>query len=131
MYRGFTPGPLPRQHAASKTLQLQLHCWDRNPSYLALVNAFDHDPSKDPRFPLLFPVQYALAMQKGNTDRPVAETTYTTDLIRIAKDLSRPILLLIDEASVLANSKLQLQLIRNLFMTLHNYMLIMAGLPDP
>src|ERR1022692_4146257 len=31
MYRGFTPGPLPRQHAASKTLQLQLHCWDRNP----------------------------------------------------------------------------------------------------
>src|ERR1035438_2755187 len=30
MYRGFTPGPLPRQHAASKTLQLQLHCWDRN-----------------------------------------------------------------------------------------------------
>src|ERR1035438_2960070 len=35
MYRGFTPGPLPRQHAASKTLQLQLHCWDRNPENVA------------------------------------------------------------------------------------------------
>src|SRR5271157_1394319 len=45
MFSGFTPSRPPRQHAAFKTLQLQLHFWDSSRALIAETGALSRNES--------------------------------------------------------------------------------------
>jgi hypothetical protein len=98
-------------------------------TYLDAVNTFAVPESK--LFsPFLFPHQYARAMQSGNhLMAQVAEQTFRRDLQLISGEVGKPIVILIDEGDILAESRPHLQKLRNLLMHLSGYMLILAGTP--
>ncbi|MFD0482046.1 ATP-binding protein [Kineococcus sp. GCM10028916] len=76
---------------------------------------------------LLFPRHFALANQGG---RMLSEVTLRTDLENIARELGKPCVLLFDECDVLAKSRIELEMLRNIFMNTRGYMLAFAGTPN-
>jgi hypothetical protein len=90
-------------------------------------------PTNDPErlfLPFLFPISYAKSMAAGNLDAPLQDYGFTRDLRKISEESHRPILLLFDEANVLAKSRVHLQKLRNIFMNLSHFMLVLTGTPD-
>lgn len=80
--------------------------------------------------PFLFPIQFSKSICNNNMDAQLSDNAFKRDLLIIAKEINSPIVLLFDECNVLANSRIHLQKLRNIFMDLPRYMLIFAGTPD-
>jgi hypothetical protein len=100
-------------------------------TYMNIVNTYVlPDQNTAAVFPLLFPNQYALAKQRGDGNAAITEPIYRHDLEAISKALGHPIVLMIDEAGVLAESRVLLQKIRNTLMTIPGFMVMIAATPD-
>jgi len=98
-------------------------------TYLDIVNTYS--VPKDKTFcPFLFPLQYAKAMGSGNINAPISGNSYKGDLVKISSELKHPIVLLFDEGNVLANSRVHLEKLRNIFMSIPGFMLVFTGTPD-
>ncbi|HTV91967.1 MAG TPA: AAA family ATPase [Verrucomicrobiae bacterium] len=76
-----------------------------------------------------FPVQYAMAMAAGRFEAPVSENAFKSDLEKLRLEVGRPVALLFDECNVLGGERSLLQMLRNVFMNTHGYMLILSGTP--
>lgn len=98
-------------------------------TYLDIVNTYII-PEDKVSCPFLFPLQYARAMGSGNNNVPLSDNNYKSDLLTIHSELNRPILLLFDESNVLANSRVLLEKLRNIFMNMAGYMLVLTGTHD-
>jgi hypothetical protein len=75
---------------------------------------------------LLFPTHYSAAV-KGS--RVLSEPTLKADLKTIAQEVAKPCVILFDECDVLAKSRIELEMLRNIFMNTAGYMLVFAGTP--
>lgn len=96
------------------------HTWG---AYRSLV---DSDiPAQD--IPLAFPSHWAAAI-RGN--RKISVAVLTHDLVEIQAEVNRKILIVLDECNVLSQTKITLQILRNVFMNLENFMLVIAGTPN-
>jgi hypothetical protein len=98
-------------------------------TYLDIVSSF-HIPEDKAFCPFVFPLQYARAMAANNLNIHVSDQNLKTDLVAISAELRRPLLLLFDEGNVLARSRVHLEKLRNTFMNLPGYMLVITGTPD-
>ncbi|MCX7406588.1 MAG: hypothetical protein NTZ32_00725 [Planctomycetales bacterium] len=98
-------------------------------TYLNLISAYEI-PSDRTFCPFLFPIQFAKAMGAGNPAASVSDQILKRDLKRIAAEVARPILLLIDECNILSAHRSLLEMVRNTFMNLPGYMLVFTGTPD-
>lgn len=98
-------------------------------TYLDIVNAYDI-PEDKTFCPFIFPIQYAKAMNSENIDAPISDHNYKADLSRIRSEVDHPIVILFDECNVLAESRVHLEKLRNIFMNTPGFMLIMTGTPD-
>lgn len=98
-------------------------------TYLDIVNAYKI-PEDKTFCPFQFPLQYAKAMGSGNINVPLSDHSYKNDLIKLHSEINCPIVLLFDEGNVLANSRVHLEKIRNIFMNTPGYMLVFTGTPD-
>ena len=76
---------------------------------------------------LLFPRHYATAVANG---RPLSEPTIKADLRAISHELARPCIILFDECDVLSKSRIELEMLRNVFMNTRGFMLVFAGTPN-
>ena len=100
-------------------------------TYTSLVHKYETTThAASARFPFLFPRQYALAMQNGNTEASVTDTAYERDFQLICTEAKRPIMLLIDDAGFLANCPTILQKLRNNLMMTPGLMVALAATPD-
>jgi AAA ATPase domain len=98
-------------------------------TYLDAVDAYSIP--KDKTFcPFSFPIQYAKAMSSGNPNAQISDHSIRSDLIKVHEELKVPIVLLFDEGNVLAQSRVLLQKLRNVFMNTPGFMLVMTGTPD-
>ncbi len=80
--------------------------------------------------PFSFPVIYAKAMNGQNYNVRVSEPQLTRDLTLIHEEVQTPIVILMDEGNVLAESRPLLQQVRNIFMNTPGYMIVMSGTLD-
>ncbi len=80
--------------------------------------------------PFSFPIQYAKAMSSGNTNAQISDISFRNDLIKLHEELKSSIVILFDEGNVLAQSRVLLQKLRNIFMNTPGFMLVMTGTPD-
>lgn len=80
--------------------------------------------------PFLFPIQFAFAMKANNDRALVSDHSIKHDLALISDELKRPVAVLFDESNVLARSRVLLEKIRNIFMNIPGYMLVLTGTPD-
>lgn len=78
-------------------------------------------------FELLFPPH--LVNAQANI-RALSESTLEIDLRAISDEVGATIVLVIDECNVLARSRIELEMLRNVFMNLPGFMLAMAGTPS-
>lgn len=76
---------------------------------------------------LLFPQHLANAMSNR---RALSESVLDRDLKTITKALTTPTVVIFDECNVLAQSRVELEMLRNVFMNLAGYMLVLAGTPS-
>ena len=98
-------------------------------TYLDNVNAYTI-PEEKTFCPFAFPIQYAKAMSGGNINAQISDHNFRNDLIKVHEELKCPIVLLFDEGNVLAQSRVLLQKLRNIFMNTPGFMLVMTGTPD-
>jgi hypothetical protein len=98
-------------------------------TYLDVVYSLEV-PEEKTFCPFLFPMQYARAMSKGNSELPISEPAFKRDLETLRKVLGKPILVLFDEGNVLSHARVQLQKLRNIFMNTPGFMLVMTGTPE-
>lgn len=96
--------------------------------YRNMVDAYEI-PDDKIFCPFIFPIQYANAMSKGNINLPLSDTIFKIDLATIHNELQRLVALLFDEGDVLAKSRIHLEKMRNIFMNIPGYMLILIGTP--
>ncbi len=96
--------------------------------YLDIVNAYNI-PEDKTFCPFIFPLQYAKAMSSGNFIAQISDHNYKADLTKIRCEVNRPIVVLFDEGNVLAESRVHLEKLRNIFMNTRGFMLIMTGTP--
>ncbi len=94
--------------------------------YRNMVDAYEI-PEEKTFCSLIFPMQYANAMSKGNISVNITDTGFKRDLQLISQELSRPIAILIDECDILSKSRVHLEKIRNIFMNTPGYMLVFTG----
>jgi tetratricopeptide (TPR) repeat protein len=100
-------------------------------TYIELITTCKMPPDPEHKFtPFLFPVYYARAMSAGNLAVPLLDFGYARDLAKITEFVGRPIVILFDEGNVLAKSRVHLEKLRNIFMNLRRYMIVLTGTPD-
>jgi hypothetical protein len=80
--------------------------------------------------PFLFPIHYARAMASNNPNASLVDTAYARDLELIRAEVNKPIVVLCDEGNILAQSRVHLEKLRNIFMTVSGFMLILSGTAD-
>jgi len=80
--------------------------------------------------PFLLPLQYAKAKGRVSSVQSVSDSSLKHDLTLIRQHLNAPLILLFDECNVLAHSRVILEKLRNLFMNMSGYMLVLTGTPD-
>lgn len=98
------------------------------PLYRAYIDAAYAFERVDPvELGFLFPLSYAAIMSKSRTDSVLPQAQFSDDLKRIAQEVGRPIVLLLDECNVVVSRRDVLQALRNVFQTQARYMLILAG----
>jgi len=98
-------------------------------TYLDAVSAYKI-PEDKTWCPFLFPLQFAKVMASGNTQAPLSDNGYKRDLKTIWQTTGKPFVLLFDESNVLANSRVHLEKLRNIFMNSKGYMLVLTGTPE-
>jgi AAA+ ATPase superfamily predicted ATPase len=98
-------------------------------TYLDIVSSY-RIPDDKTFCPFLFPIQYARAMAAGNLNIHVSDQNLRTDLTAVSEELKHHLLVLVDEGNVLAKSRVHLEKLRNIFMNLSGYMLVLTGTPD-
>jgi tetratricopeptide (TPR) repeat protein len=91
-------------------------------AYRSLVDA----NKEADNLPLNFPAHW-VAAQQGT--RSLSEAVLSMDLRAISVEVGRKILIVLDECDVLSQKKITLQILRNVFMNLNGYMLVIAGTP--
>ena len=74
-------------------------------------------------------MQYAAALRSGNRQSVVSDTGFKMDLSAIRAETKKPVLIVFDEGDVSSNSNVLLEKIRNIFMNLIGYMLVLSGTP--
>jgi hypothetical protein len=79
--------------------------------------------------PFIFPIQYAKAMNKGNTGAALSDTAFKRDISGIRRELDCPVAVLFDECDVLTRSRVHLEKLRNIFMNTPGFMLVFTGTP--
>jgi len=97
-------------------------------AYRDMVDAHEITEEKEFRT-FVFPMQYARAMGKGNPEAPLSDAAFGRDISIIGKELNRPFALLFDEGDVLAKSRVHLEKLRNIFMNVPGFMLVLTGTP--
>jgi hypothetical protein len=97
--------------------------------YLEIVNTAVI-PTDKTFCPFIFPLQYALAMSHSTLNAELSDQNYKRDLAIIRAELHRPVAILFDECNVLAESRIHLEKLRNIFMNLSGFMLVLTGTPD-
>lgn len=95
-------------------------------TYIEMTGAYAI-PSERKWRPFNFPLLYATAMGNNNRDALVRDPRFKDDLQMISQEVGVPIVILFDECNVLANRKVLLQKLRNVFMSVPGYMLVIAG----
>lgn len=90
--------------------------------YRALVDA--NKGGED--LPLSFPAHW-VAAQQGT--RSLSEAVLNMDLKAISNEANKKVAIILDECDVLSQKKITLQILRNVFMNLDGYMLVIAGTP--
>lgn len=97
--------------------------------YLDMVSAYAV-PEDKTFCPFSFPMQYAKAMAAGNQNARISDTTFKSDLAEMHQEVGRTIVILFDEGNVLAKSQTHLEKLRNIFMNIPGFMLVLTGTPD-
>lgn len=97
--------------------------------YLDMVNSYQVPESKE-FCPLLFPQQYAKAMSVGNYSASLSDSGFRKDIRRIFEEVKSPIVIMFDEGNIFAGSRILLEKIRNIFMNVPGYMLVITGTPE-
>ena len=80
--------------------------------------------------PFLFPIHYAKAEIAGRNTVSMLDDSIQIDMEKISAELDKPIIILMDECDVLTDNPPLLQKLRNIFMTINGYMVIMAATPN-
>lgn len=89
---------------------------------------YGHDPSADqPNFPLRFPSHYVVSVSGG---RQIAEGKLQKDLAYIHSQTGKAFVLLVDECNVLAQNRITLEMLRNIFMNVPGYLIVLTGTPE-
>jgi len=94
--------------------------------YRDMVDAYEI-PTEKLFCPFLFPMQYARAMRSGHRDIALSDSAFKTDIGTIQRELNRTVLVIMDECDVLAQSRVHLEKLRNIFMNIQGYMLVVTG----
>jgi len=97
-------------------------------TYRNMVDAYEI-PEEKIFCPFIFPIQYAKSMSRGNTKALLSEINFRRDLITIQEEVKLPIVMLLDECDVLTKSRVHLEKLRNIFMNVPHFMLVMTGSP--
>ena len=79
--------------------------------------------------PFVFPLQYAKAMSANNPHAQLSDTIFKRDLAAIRDETQKPVVIVFDECDVLAQSRVHLEKLRNIFMNTPGYLLVMTGTP--
>jgi Cdc6-like AAA superfamily ATPase len=87
-------------------------------TYLEAIAAYTI-PEDKTFCPFLFPIQYAKSMSSGNPNVQISDQSFRRDLMKVSEELKVPIILLFDEGNILAQSRVLLQKLRNIFMNTH------------
>lgn len=77
--------------------------------------------------PFVFPSQYAKAMNVGNINAQLSDIAFKKDIISIQETIRKPIIIIMDECDVLGNSRVNLEKLRNIFMNIRGFMLVLTG----
>jgi len=96
--------------------------------YRDMVDAYEV-PKEKTFCPLIFPIQYAKAMSRGNFQVNLSDTAFKHDISCIQAELGHPIAILLDECDVLTRSRIHLEKLRNIFMNSQGFMLVFTGTP--
>ena len=96
-------------------------------TYLELKNTLSI-PEDQTYLSFQFPVQYAHVLKSGNQNIVnIQDSSLQHDLDVLQKEVSKTIVITMDECNVLKKNKIILQKLRNIFMNQAGYMIIMAG----
>jgi hypothetical protein len=83
------------------------------------------DPTADsPNFQLRFPSHYALSV---NGSRQISEVRLQRDLSYIYERSSAPCIIIFDECNVMTQNRVTLEMLRNVFMNISGYMIVLTG----
>lgn len=104
-------------------------CGKTYQTYIQTSNSYEI-PSDFTFCPFRFPNQYAYAMSRNNTDTQISDHNFRKDLQLIYQETKVPIIILFDESNVLTINRILLEKIRNIFMNIDGYMLILTGTPE-
>ena len=99
---------------------------DEDVVYRRIVDSLD--PAADsPNFPLRFPTHYAMAA-KGS--RQISEVKLQRDLTYIYEYSRTPCILIFDECNIMTQNRVTLEMLRNVFMNISGYMIVLTGTPS-
>jgi tetratricopeptide (TPR) repeat protein len=98
---------------------------DEDQIYRAIIDGLDLG-ADNPAFPLRFPAHYAASVQGG---RQISEVKLARDLVTVFRATGTPFVLLFDECNVLAQNRVTLEMLRNVFMSTPGYLLVLTGTP--
>lgn len=79
---------------------------------------------------LVSPIQMAYALKSGNQNFTIPDDILTDDLRSIYENIKMPVCVLIDECNVLRENRVILEKLRNIFMNMDGYMLVLAATED-
>ena len=80
--------------------------------------------------PFLFPILYAKAVMAQNESIGMLNNSIKRDLQVIRNEVGKPIIILMDECDILSKNAPILQKIRNIFMHMEGYMILLAATPQ-
>lgn len=99
-------------------------------TYMGMLAGCPQTPETLLFLTFLFPVHYANCVKTNIFNAPVSDSAIGHDFGLIASEVKKPIVIFFDESNVLAKSRILLEKLRNTFMNLTGYMLVLAGTPD-
>lgn len=97
-------------------------------TYLEMVTT--NEIPEDKAFcPFWFPIQYAMATKAQRESVSLLDESIKHDMNLIRTEIDRPIIILMDECDILIKNAPILQKIRNIFMHMEGYMMLLAATP--
>ena len=98
-------------------------------TYLDMVTTNEVPEDKD-FCPFLFPIQYAKATMAQSESVGMLDDSIKRDMHVIQDEVDKPIIILMDECDILIKNAPILQKIRNIFMHMEGYMILLAATPQ-